>query len=147
MVSYYDRTRLLHIVQSFFMLPDVPARPNLFQTDYGKWASIGGYLPLFSMAGVLSFVRQKRSHWATRLTVICTVCAFVPILNTMFYTFNSSYYARWYYMPILIMALMTAYALDNPQIRWRGGVITCGIFLAAYGLISFFPIKEDGEVK
>ncbi len=147
MVSYYDRTRLLHIVQSFFMLPDVPARPNLFQTDYGKWASIGGYLPLYSMAGVLAFMKQKRSHWATRLTVICIVCAFVPILNTMFYTFNSSYYARWYYMPILIMALMTAYALDNPQIRWRSGVTVCGIFLAAFAVLSFFPVKEENTVK
>ncbi len=142
MVAYSDRTRLWRIIQTFFMLPDVPARPNLFQSDYGKWASIGGYLPLFSMAGVIAFLSQKRKHWASRLTVICIVCAFVPVLNSMFYMFNASYYARWYYMPLLIMAMMTAYALDNPKIKWRGGITVCGIFLAAFGIISLLPTKD-----
>lgn len=147
MVSYNDRVRIWHIIQSFFMLPDAPARPNLFRTDYGKWASIGGYLPMFSMAGVIAFMTQKRRHWATKLTAVCIVCAFVPILNSMFYTFNGSYYARWFYMPILIMAMMTAYALDNPKIKWKGGLIVCGIMLAGFGVISLLPRKtSDGEV-
>lgn len=146
MVAYSDRTRIWRIIQSFFMLPDVPARPNLFRSDYGKWASIGGYLPMFSMAGVLAFMSQKRKHWATRLVAVCTVCAFIPILNSAFYMLNGSYYARWFYMPILIMAMMTAYALDNPKIRWRGGITVCGIFLIGFGLISLLPRKEDDKI-
>ncbi len=146
MVAYNDRTRIWHIIQSFFMLPDVPARPNLFRSDYGKWASIGGYLPMFSMAGVLAFMSQKRKHWATRLIAVCTVCAFVPILNSAFYMLNGSYYARWYYMPILIMAMMTAYALDNPKIKWRGGLTVCYIFLLGFTLISLLPRKEDDKI-
>lgn len=147
MIAYSDRVRIWHIIQSFFMLPDVPARPNLFRTDYGKWASIGGYLPMFSMAGVISFMSQKRRHWATKLTGICIICAFIPVLNSMFYTFNGSYYARWFYMPILIMALMTAYALDNREIKWKNGLITCGAVLLGFGLISLLPRKEeDGSV-
>ena len=147
MVAYSDRVRVWHILQSFFMMPDMPARPNLFRTDYGKWASIGGFLPMFSMAGVIAFMTQKRKHWATRLTGICIVCALIPILNSMFYTFNGSYYARWYYMPILIMAMMTANALDDPKVRWRGGLVTCGVFLAGFGVISLFPRKNDaGEI-
>ena len=144
MVAYADRTRLWHIIQSFFMLPDVPARPNLFPTDYAKWASIGGYLPMFSMAGVIAFMSQKKKHWATRLTVICMICAFIPTLNTMFHTFNDTYYARWFSMPVLIMAMMTAYALDNPAIRWRGGVKVCALFLLGFGVISLLP-KKNGE--
>lgn len=148
MVAYSDRTRLWRIITSFFLLPDAPARPNLFQSEYGKWASIGGYLPLFSMAGVIAFLSQKRGHWASRLTVISIVCALIPVFNCMFYMFNSSYYARWYYMPILIMALMTAYALDHPKIRWRGGITVCGVFFALIGFISLFPTKnKDGEIK
>ena len=147
MVAYSDRTRLWHIIESFFLLPDAPARPNLFQTDYGKWASIGGYLPLFSMAGVIAFMTQKRKHWASKLTAVCAVCALIPVLNSMFYMFNGSYYARWFYMPILIMAMMTAYAVDNPKIRWRGGIAACGIFFAVCGAISLLPIKDkDGSI-
>ena len=147
MVTYSDRTRLWRIIESFFLLPDAPARPNLFQSDFGKWASIGGYLPLFSMAGVIAFMSQKRKHWATKLTAVCMVCAFIPVLNSMFYMFNGSYYARWFYMPILIMALMTAYALDNPKIKWRGGITVCGIFFALCAVISLLPTKDkDGAV-
>ncbi|MBQ6039919.1 MAG: YfhO family protein [Oscillospiraceae bacterium] len=143
MVAYSDRTRIWHIIESFFMPPDLPARPNLFRTDFGKWSSIGGYLPMFSMAGVMAFMAQKRKHWATRLVAVCTVCAFIPILNSAFYMLNSSYYARWFYMPILIMAMMTAYALDNPQIRWRGSFKICALMLGGFGLISLLPRKDD----
>lgn len=146
MVTYNDRTRIWRIIQGFFMLPDVPARPNLFQSEYGKWASIGGYLPMFSMAGVIAFMSQKRKHWATRLVAVCTVCAFIPILNSAFYMLNGSYYARWYYMPILIMAMMTAYALDNPKIRWRGGLTVCGIVLLIFTAISLLPKKEEDRI-
>lgn len=145
MVAYSDRTRYLRILQSFFMLPDAPARPNLFHSDFAKWASVGGYLPMFSMAGVIAFMSQKRKHWATRLTLICIVCAFIPTLNTMFYMFNNSYYARWYYMPILIMAMMTAYALDNPQIKWRGGMVACAVFYLFCGVVSLLPERDKDK--
>ncbi len=146
MIFYTDKTRILRIIQSFFMIPDVPARPNLFSTDNGKWASIGGYLPLFSMAGVIAFMGKKRRHWATILTWICIVCAFIPWLNSAFYMFNASYYARWFYMPILIMAMMTAHALDDREIDWRGGIIACIAMLGAFGLISLLPEEEEGKV-
>lgn len=146
MVAYSDRTRIWRILLSLFLIPDVPARPNLFSSDFGKWASIGGYLPMFSMAGVLAFLKQRDGHWAKRITVICAVCACVPILNSAFYALNGSYYARWFYMPILILALMTAYSLDNRQIDWKYGFRICFIFFAAFAAISLLPTKEDDEI-
>lgn len=147
LVTYSDRTRLMRIVQSFFMIPDVPARPNLFSTDSGKWSSIGGYLPLFSMAGVIAFAKSRKKHWSKRIVLICAVCAFIPILNSAFYTFNSSYYARWFYMPILIMAVMTAQALDDRSVSFRGGIKVCGGVMLALALISVLPKKNDDEVE
>ncbi len=43
----------------------------------------------------------------------CAVFALVPILNSAFYALNSSYYARWYYMPVLVLAAMTVNALED----------------------------------
>lgn len=146
LVTYSDRTRLLRIIQSFFMIPDVPARPNLFSSDGAKWASIGGYLPMFSMAGVIAFARAKKKHWSVRLIIICMICAFIPILNSAFYTFNSSYYARWFYMPVLIMAMMTARALDDHETDLRGGIKICGAVMAGLAVISILPKKTDEEV-
>ncbi len=147
MILYSDRTRIIRIIQSFFMIPDPPARTNLFQSQYAKWASIGGYLPLFSMAGVIAFMQKQKKHWAARMVILCIICAFVPVLNSMFYMLNASYYARWYYMPVLIMAMMTAYALDAYQIDWNGGMKVCAVMLGIFGVISLLPVKEEEKIK
>lgn len=146
MLSYSDPTRIWRIIESFFLIPDVPARPNLFSSNEAKWASIGGYLPLFSMVGVLSFCKHKEGHWAKRLVILCTICAFVPILNSCFYALNGSYYARWFYMPICIMALMTAYVLDNTTISVKYGFGVTTLMMAVFGVISILPKKEDDTV-
>lgn len=147
LVSYSDRTRILRIIQSFFMIPDVPARPNLFSSDNAKWASIGGYLPMFSMAGVIAFAKARKKHWSVKIVVVCMICAFIPILNSMFYTFNSSYYARWFYMPILIMAMMTALALDDVRVDFKSAVKICGIVMIGLAVIAVLPKKVDEKVE
>lgn len=146
MIAYSDRTRFWRILLGLFMIPDVPARPNLFSSNYAKWASIGGYLPMFSMAGVIAFLKHRSGHWAKRLTIVCAICACIPILNSAFYAFNGSYYARWYYMPILILAMMTAYALDNRKVNWKYGFGFCLTIMTAFGVISLLPTFENGEV-
>lgn len=143
LVAYNDRTRILRIIQSFFMIPDTPARPNLFSSDGGKWASIGGYLPMFSMSGVIAFSKSRKKHWANKIIAVCIICAFIPILNSSFYAFNSSYYARWYYMPTLITAMMTAKAFDDITVDFKEGINICGGVLAALAVISILPKKDD----
>lgn len=147
MAVYSEPTRILRIVQTFFMLPDAPARPNLFDSNSAKWASIGGYLPLFGMVGVIGFWKKRRTHWASLLTATCALFAMIPILNASFYAFNGSYYARWFYMPILILALMSAMALDDPKISLRPGIWMSGIALALFGAIACLPTKDkDGTL-
>ena len=147
LVAYNDKTRIWRIIQSFFMIPDVPARPNLFSSNTAKWASIGGYLPLFSMVGVIAFLKHRDGHWAKRLVIICMICAFVPVLNSCFYMLNGSYYARWYFMPILIMAMMTAKALDceTEKLPLKEGIWITGAFLAAFAVISALPVRNQKE--
>lgn len=147
LVAYNDKMRLLRIIQTFFMLPDVPARPNLFASETAKWASIGGYLPLFSMAGVIAFMRGKSSHWASRIIKICIAMAFIPVLNSFFAGFTSSYYARWYFMPILIMAMMTAYAIDNSELDLKYGVYFSAAAVVIFAIIGTLPSKIDNKVK
>ncbi len=151
LVAYNDKTRIWRIIQSFFMIPDVPARPNLFAEGNGKWASIGGYLPLFSMTGVIAFMKHRDGHWAKRLIIICIIFAFIPVLNSAFYMFNSSYYARWFFMPLLIMSLMTALALDEKdytKLPLKDGILITGGVLLAFAAMFFLPVKEeDGSIS
>ena len=147
MVMYSDNTVIPRVIQSFFMPVDVPARPNLFDSDYEKWASIGGYFPLFSMIGVITFMRTRKKHWATRLSLLCIVFAFIPILNSFFQLGNGYYYARWFYMPILIFAMMTARVLDDEEAEVMPAIKINAVFLVAYGIIACLPVWRDDGVK
>ena len=145
MVAYTDPTLIPRIIQSFFMPPDAPAAPNLFYSEFEQWASIGGYLPLFSMAGVAAFFRTNKKHWAVRLSICCMIFAAVPILNSAFQMFNAFYYARWFYMPILIFCMMTAHSLDNTGADLRFGLRFTAAMLAAFALIGAFPTHDLGH--
>lgn len=143
MIAYSDKTLIPRIIQSFFMPSDPPAYPNLLKSDFEKWASIGGYLPLFSMIGVISFMRMRKKHWSSRLLVCCGIFAVIPALNSLFQAANSYYYARWFYMPILIMAMMTAHTLDDEDCDGFFGLKVCSVFVAALAFIGVLPDKLD----
>ncbi|MBP5432429.1 YfhO family protein [Ruminococcus sp.] len=147
MIAYTDTTLIPKIIQSFFMPCDPPGYSVLFSENCELWASIGGYMPLFSMAGVISFMHLRRKHWASKLTAVCIVFAFIPILNSLFQALNSYYYARWFYMPILIMAMMTAHTLDDESSDGLFGLKVSAFFLATFALIGCFPQKPEAEKK
>ena len=118
---------------------------NLFSSNTARWASIAGYLPMFSMAGVIAFFKDKRKHWMKSLILVCIVCAFIPFLNTSFYAFNSAYYARWYYMPILIMCVMTAYVIDNKEMSIKKGIPLCVISLFFFIAVGLIPSHDEKD--
>ena len=91
----------------------------VFFKGSSPWASIGGWLPLFGLTGIVAFwtIKEKRYQFIKWILIISTMIAFVPFLNSMFYLFRSEYYARWFYMPILIMCLATAIALEKSR-KW-----------------------------
>ena len=146
MVLYSDKTLIPRIIQTFFMIPDAPARPNLFDSDYEKWASIGGFLPLFSMTGVITFMKERKKHWASLLTLFCIFCAFIPILNSFFQAANSYYYARWFYMPILIMSMMTAHSLDDTDADNMFGLKITALITAVFAVMGLLPKKDDDKL-
>ena len=145
MIAYADKTLIPHIIQSFFMPCDPPGYPILFSSNCEIWASIGGFLPLFSMLGVISFMLLRKKHWATKLTIVCIVFAFVPVLNSMFQALNSYYYARWFYMPLLIMSMMTAHTLDDEASDGFTGLKISAAAAAAFAVIGMFPEKPKKD--
>lgn len=146
-IIYSEGSRVIRIIQAFFMPSDAPAYPNLFKSDGAKWSSVGGYMPLFSMLGVITFMRTRKKHWAVRLSWICILCAFIPILNSMFYMFNFAYYARWFYMPILIFAMMTAQTLDDEEADFKPAIFINVGMLLFFGLVSLIPEEKDGKLS
>lgn len=145
LVMYGRVQQYFAIFASMFFPPDVPYMPNLFTDGVVKWTSMSAYLPVVSMAGVIAYCKGRKKSSVKVLMIIGLVCAMVPILNSMFYAFNASYYARWYYMPILMMVHATLRSLEDEEIDLLfGAKVTLGI-TAAFAIFGFLPIeKEDG---
>ena len=145
----YDwNQRYVHILECFFFPPDIPARPNFTPKSEAKWASLGAWLPLFSMTGVIGFLRMRQKHWLKKLMGILFLMAFVPILNSAFQLFNASYYARWFYMLTLMMSLATVISLEQECIDWKSAIkwttgITLGIALPIGLMVN--TTQQDGN--
>ena len=148
-ITYGKEQIYLNVIQCFFFPPDLPARPVFFPEANVKWSSLGGWLPVFSMSGFFTWFKLREKSWLKRVLAICTLCAMVPILNSAFYAFNTSYYARWFYMPVLMIALATVMLTEDKQVDFGSGFRwTAAITIAIVLVIAFFPqkiTKDDVE--
>ena len=145
-IMYGKEQIYANVLQCFFFPPDIPARPIFFPGADVKWSSLGGWLPVFSMVGVFTLFAKWKNHWLKRVIGICIFMSMVPILNSAFYAFNVSYYARWFYMPILLMCLATVMLTEDSSIDWGYGYKwVLGITIAVAAVIGFFPRKDNEE--
>lgn len=150
---YGFNQRLPAIIQSFFFPPELPSRPNFFPDMGAKWASLSAWLPLFSTSGVIAFCVSKRQNFHKRLIILSMIMALVPVFNAAFVLFNHSYYARWFYMPVLMMCVATATALeerdtDAMRLGWKSGWRwTAGFIFVISAGVAFSPVVDkDGKV-
>ncbi len=138
----------LNVIEVFFFPPDLPARPVYFTGSTVQWSSLGGWMPVFGMTCVIAWLQSKKGNWLRRLIIVLFVMSMVPILNSAFYMFNSAYYARWFYMAVLMMALATVLTLEDDTVDFRRGFRWAAVITALFTLvIGFFPSKqnEDGS--
>ena len=143
-IMYGKEQIYANILQCFFFPPDIPARPVFFPNADVEWSSLGGWLPIFSMVGLFTGFKLKKRSWLSRLLGICIFMAMVPILNSAFYAFNSNYYARWFYMPVLMICLMTVILAEEKETNWSFGYKwVFGITLAVSLVIGLFPQKNS----
>ncbi len=144
-----------HILQSLFYPPDIPSRPEFFggksldkalQTHTTRWASNAAWVPLFGMTGALTYIWNRRNSWLSRFIIFLVLCALVPVLNSLFFAGNTSYYARWMFMLVMMLVLATIVSLDRSNIRWNAGIILTAVFSFMILVPSFISWKQDGDV-
>ncbi|WP_026652204.1 YfhO family protein [Butyrivibrio proteoclasticus] len=146
-IFVYPSEKLLwDILKSVSMITDIIGKGTLFYTTTVKNASLAAYIPMFGVSGVVAFflLNKKKKNWMKDLFKVCVVFAAIPVLNASFSMFNSSYYARWFYMPVLLMCLMTAKALERgntPQIK-KGVIVAVSLFLF-FVAVYFIPSTDD----
>lgn len=115
--------RYVHIIESYFFPPDIPSRVNFAYGHNERWASNAIWLPLFGMSGVFSYIAARKRSWLSYFSVFLMLCSVVPLLNSSFFLLNSSYYARWNYMMILMFCVATVIALEDRRISFKRGLI------------------------
>ena len=142
---YPDAGTPFAILKSLFMVPDLIARGTLFTNSNIANGSLAALLPCFALTGVIAYFLTRPMDWKKRLTLICALMAFIPVLNALFSALNSNYYARWFYMPLLIMACMTAEALEegNQAALKKGALVSLG-FVALFLVTACLPVEGSG---
>ena len=146
LIVYSSGYMYFDIIKSMIMLPDIIGRGTLFYTTTVKNASLAVYLPMFGLAGVIAYFKAKKgqSDWKKRMLFASLVIAFFPVLNSMFSLFNSQYYARWFYMPILIMSLVTCEMIENDRgENLRTGTLATIIMFLFLIVVAILPSRDD----
>lgn len=146
-VIYNKPQRYWLIISAFFFPADMPAFPTFTPDSDCKWASVAGWLPLFSMTGVIAYLQLKKRDWIKKIILLLALMAFVPVLNSAFQMLNSSiYYTRWFYMPILMFTLATVRAFEDAEADWNRAVRwTAGITLGMTLLIGLMPSVTEND--
>ncbi len=126
------------IIQSYFFPPDIPSRVNFFYGHETRWTSLSMYLPMFSMSGVFALFTVKGRSWLKGICIYLTAASLLPVLNSSFFLFNSSYYARWLYMMILMFALATTVSLEDAKTDWKTPTWLMTVFSIAIAAIVGF---------
>lgn len=151
MFIYPSGKMIWDIFKSLVMLPDIIGKGTLFYTTTVKNASLAAYLPMFGIAGVAGFLllNKRKKNWEKTLTILFLIIAVIPVLNSAFSLFNTSYYARWFYIPVLFMCLETAQVAERGKsIQLKKGVgieVLCFLFFV---LVYFLPsTDENGKIE
>ena len=142
-LTYAKVQQYLAILLSWILPPDSPYLTSVWSEGVIKWTSMTAYLPLCSLAGAMTYWRSRKADSKKRIVAVCAVCALVPVLNSAFYALNSSYYARWYYMPTLILAAMTVNALEDPDVDLDAPARGIGWIMLATLVFAVVPVRDD----
>ena len=136
-----------------------PGEPMNFQFTMANmnWYSVAVWLPMVGiLPSVAFFLSKERELWLRRLLAICGVISLVPVLNNMFTLFSAEPYRRWYYMPILMMALASVLVLERTEnnkpmkrVLWTAAKIcmAAALFYTIYMLLPCYNVDHTSAVR
>ena len=124
--AFYSLDRYLEIFKGILF----PGEPMYNQAVIGveDFTSTSAYLPGIGITFVLAYM-LKEHNWIKKLMIASLLISLFPLANSIFYSFSQDY-RRWWYMPVLIMALASAEVLDKLEeykvslaVKLSGGVL------------------------
>lgn len=135
---------LAEIFRGLLFAPEIMSERSLFYPYMFTSAEL--YLPFVGMILFTTFIWNRKNSWISILILTCFIFMIIPILNSTFFAFTTAYYARWFYMAILIMSLASAKALEE-DIKLEHGYLTAGIVFAFFIILTLlFSLGESKVV-
>ncbi|MBQ3008031.1 MAG: YfhO family protein, partial [Oscillospiraceae bacterium] len=144
---YTNVQQYFAILASALLPPDPPYIPSLFTNGLVKWTSMSAFVALGGLFGLFVFSRYRKHSAFYKAFIASIICAFVPVLNSMFYAFNSSYYARWFYMPVLMLVAMNMQSFAMEKEKIFHGLKCTAILTACLLPFGLTPVKNEVEDK
>lgn len=136
-LKYSSLINYIEIFRAFFF-PSEVMTPRAY-LDTANYASVDLYLPFVGSVLAISYSISKKKSWISILMFTCIFFMLVPILNSSFFLFTTSYYARWFYMPTLVLALLSIKCIEE-NISIKSGTIISFLSLGIM-ILSYFVLK------
>lgn len=136
-LKYSSLINYIEIFRAFFFPSEVMI-PRAY-LDTANYASVDLYLPFVGSVLAISYSISKKKSWISILMFTCIFFMLVPILNSSFFLFTTSYYARWFYMPTLVLALLSIKCIEE-NISIKSGTIISFLSLGVM-ILSYFVLK------
>ncbi|MBQ8961393.1 MAG: YfhO family protein [Ruminococcus sp.] len=151
LISYETPGVIANIFTSMFFPPNECGLPWYFLDPKMNLDPPLLFIPFFFVIGVWAVMKRDKKSWYTRLVLVCLGILAIPILNSVFSAFNASFYARWVYMPVLIMVMMTGKFIDDidefsvsKELRILGAIVG---FLVLWGLYCLYVMQLKDKMK
>lgn len=119
------------------LLPAEPMHSQAYITS-SDYSSTAAYLPGVGLTLVITYV-MKEKGWIRRVLIVAALMSLCPILNSI-YTGFSQDYRRWWYMPVLLMALASALALDRCDYKTVriSSVVNAALLVLFAGVVTYY---------
>lgn len=127
----HDLTRYLAILKALVF----PAEAMIIQSSVlpFDFSSSSLYLPVLGISMVLA---AWAAHAVNRRFILAiAVLALIPALNSAFSLLNFYYYARWFYMPLLVFTALSMQSLEQAPRELRLKSVRHSLFLTAAFLL------------
>lgn len=136
--------QIVEILRGMLFGPDIMSQRALFNEYLFTSAEL--YLPFVGIILFSAYLWKKPKSWISLLLFVCFIFMIIPILNSTFFALTTTYYARWFYMAILIMSLASIKALEE-NIKLENGYLTAGVLLGAFTFLTLlFSLNEKPVV-
>lgn len=131
---------ILEVIRAFILPNDSMSPHSLIQPH--NWNSFEAYLPFVGSVLWLAYIIKNPKKPFSILAIILGVFLLIPILNSSFVAFSTTmYYARWLYMFILILSLLSIKTLEE-RINIKPGIIAVGVAMIVFFSIAVFTISR-----